>query len=128
MTPNVIVDRRSRHRQQRTQQPCFAAARKRALARHAGEAAQTRAAQQVVQHRFRLIAPMMGECDPIGIERSEGGVARRARRRFDALPARPIDGDTRTLQRYRHRVAQSRAEIGPAIGVAAEAMMNMQGG
>ena len=94
---------------------------------HRREPVRSGPAQQLQQHRLRLIVRVMGEGDEVGADFGEHGVARGARGGLDADSRRAPDLHAMHGERNLPRSARVRAEFGPRIRSWREAVMNVHG-
>ena len=95
--------------------------------RHARGAGQSRAPQQVEQHRFCLVVELVRERDHRGVRAGQCRIARLPGRRFQPTPA---EGGLHPahLERNAETLAQRPAEGFPFPGVRADAVIDMHRG
>ena len=87
-----------------------------------------RAAQQLQQHRLRLIVGVMRQRDHVDVLREQTLVARVAGERLETAAAAARDLDAMQHERKLARGALGRAELRPAVGVRREPVMDMNRG
>jgi hypothetical protein len=93
--------------------------------RHRSQALRTGTAQQLQQHRLRLIVRVMRESDHVDVGGEEAVVTRRSRDRLQAAAALASQLQRVHRQRDAARGALHRAELGPAVGVGRQTVVNM---
>ena len=122
MLARVGADRLARYVEQRTHEHTSMEAR---ALRHATGPTRSGAAQQVHQHGLGLVVELVSQREHVEGQLGERRIARRAGSGFQALPA---FGDAHAAHRERHLqpLAQCAAEARPAVGVRAQAVMDVR--
>jgi len=98
-----------------------------ALGGHGGGTGHPGPPQQVVEQRFRLVAPMLRQQQTVCSALGEGCVARLAGGRFETKPHRQIDGNVTNPQGNADGLTVGDTKIRPGRSIGRKAMMNVHG-